>query len=78
MLYRKFAFSTVVLLVGLGSSRLIAQDDPGQTYFKTNCALCHADALGAGDTEVIRQGPVLWELMGEKRPQRLIFSIQMR
>ncbi len=38
----------------------------GNQFFQTNCALCHSDSLGPGNTVVIKQGPTVVEVMGRK------------
>ena len=59
------------LSAALGAGdRALAQDsqagDPvrGKTYFQQNCAICHADALGAGNTAIVKQGPSLVGVLG--------------
>lgn len=56
-----------LLLLG----RAAAQDAPGdpargKAYYQQNCAICHADALGAGDAPVTRQGPSLVGVTGRR------------
>jgi len=36
----------------------------GKTYFQQNCAICHADSLGAGNTVIVKQGPSLVGVLG--------------
>ncbi|RYD38470.1 MAG: c-type cytochrome [Verrucomicrobiaceae bacterium] len=38
----------------------------GNQFFQTSCALCHSDALGAGNTVVIKQGPTLVGVFGRQ------------
>jgi glucose/arabinose dehydrogenase len=38
----------------------------GKAFFQQNCALCHADALGAGNAAVTRQGPSLVGVTGRR------------
>jgi hypothetical protein len=66
-----FAHSIILFLIGLGiMNRAVAQvppaDDPGEgkKFFQTNCALCHADNLGPGNAEIVKQGPSLVGVLG--------------
>jgi glucose/arabinose dehydrogenase/cytochrome c2 len=38
----------------------------GNQLFQSNCALCHSDTLGPGNTVVIRQGPTLVGVTGRR------------
>jgi hypothetical protein len=60
-----------LFLAGLGAVReAAAQDsqagDPGQgkIFFQQSCALCHADGMGPGNTEIVKQGPSLVGVFG--------------
>ena len=61
---------TLTLPVLTTANRAIAQDAPagdpvaGKTFFGQSCALCHSDVLGAGNTEITRQGPSLVGVFG--------------
>ena len=58
-----------ILFLSLGISAAIAQDPSGdvshgKTLFVQNCAVCHADTLGPGNTIITRQGPSLVGVFG--------------
>jgi len=58
-----------ILFLSLGISAAIAQDPSGdvshgKTFFVQNCAVCHADTLGPGNTIITRQGPSLVGVFG--------------
>ena len=36
----------------------------GKVYFQQSCALCHADTMGSGNTEIVKQGPSLVGVLG--------------
>ena len=36
----------------------------GKIYFQQSCALCHADTMGSGNTEIVKQGPSLVGVLG--------------
>lgn len=38
----------------------------GNELFQSNCALCHSDSLGPGNTVVIKQGPTLVDVTGRR------------
>ena len=38
----------------------------GKQYFQQNCALCHSDSLGAGNTVITKQGPSLVGVFGRR------------
>ena len=60
------------LLFAAGVTLATAQDLPvgnaerGKQFFQSTCAICHSDALGQGNTLIIRQGPTLLGIMGRK------------
>jgi cytochrome c2 len=60
---------TSILFVSFGINAAIAQDPSGdvshgKTLFVQNCAVCHADTLGPGNTIITRQGPSLVGVFG--------------
>ncbi|WP_429282828.1 PQQ-dependent sugar dehydrogenase [Paraburkholderia sp. GAS41] len=61
------------MLVSLGvCGEAAAQGTPesnaalGKTFFQQNCAMCHADSLGAGNLAIQRQGPSLVGVFGRR------------
>lgn len=38
----------------------------GKVYFQQNCAICHADSLGPGNTPIMGQGPSLVGVLGRR------------
>ena len=65
-------FAILALLISSPAGSVLAQSPPsgdaakGKTYFQTSCALCHADALGAGNAEIVKQGPSLVGVFGRR------------
>jgi glucose/arabinose dehydrogenase/cytochrome c2 len=64
-------FSTTLVLAAISSAdHALAQAPPvgdagqGQVFFQQSCALCHANALGAGNVEINGQGPSLVGVFG--------------
>ena len=64
---------TGLVLAGLGAcGEATAQAAPesnaaqGKTFFQQNCAMCHADSLGAGNLAIQRQGPSLVGVFGRR------------
>jgi glucose/arabinose dehydrogenase/cytochrome c2 len=63
----------MVFLIGLGAAARAADavaeaGDPGQgkVFFQQSCAICHADNLGPGNTEIVKQGPSLVGVLGRR------------
>jgi glucose/arabinose dehydrogenase len=63
----------ILLLAGLGAgSEAAAQAPPagnpagGKIFFGQSCAICHADNLGPGNAEIVRQGPSLVGILGRR------------
>jgi glucose/arabinose dehydrogenase len=61
----------ILFVAGLGAvNNATAQDsqvgDPGlgKILFQQSCAICHADGLGPGNTEIVKQGPSLVGILG--------------
>ena len=63
-----------------GLSAAYAQPSPtgdatrGQAYFQIACAICHATALGPGNTVVVKQGPSLAGVLGRKAGSSPFFN----
>ena len=60
-----------ILLLYSGINSALAQDPNGdvghgKTLFQQNCAVCHADMLGPGNTTITRQGPSLVGVFGRR------------
>ena len=62
---------SLLFLAGLGAGGEAAAQAPpvgdpahGKIFFQQNCALCHADTLGPGNTVIVRQGPSLVGVVG--------------
>jgi glucose/arabinose dehydrogenase/cytochrome c2 len=60
-----------ILFLFFGNNVALAQDpngdaSHGKTLFQQNCALCHADTLGPGNTTIVRQGPSLVGVFGRR------------
>jgi len=60
-----------LFLAGFGALSKIAAQVPeagdsakGKIYFQQSCALCHADTMGPGNTEIVKQGPSLVGVLG--------------
>ena len=58
--------SGIVSLAGLGAvneafAQAQANGDPdqGKAFFQQSCAICHADTVGSGNAEIVKQGPSL-------------------
>jgi len=70
MTTKTLAMAATLLSFVLPGKLALAQSagDPnsGKTYFETNCALCHAEALGTDGQPVIKQGPSLVGVVGRK------------
>jgi glucose/arabinose dehydrogenase len=67
------AITATFLLVLLAAPIAYADDappvgdaGPGQVFFQQSCALCHANALAAGGTEINKQGPSLVGVVGRR------------
>ncbi len=69
-LLRTLPVITLALAIFYPANRAAAQAPPvgdadqGKTFFQASCALCHSDALGAGNTEINKQGPSLVGVFG--------------
>lgn len=56
----------------VSATMVTAQTNPvgdvlrGSQFYQSNCALCHSDSLGPGNTVVIKQGPTLVGVTGRK------------
>jgi glucose/arabinose dehydrogenase len=48
--------------------------DRGKVYFQQSCAICHADALGAGNAEIVKQGPSLVGVFGRRAAATASFT----
>ena len=64
---------SILFLAGLGAggdaaAQVAQAGDPrqGKIFFQQNCALCHADSLGASNTPIIKQGPSLVGVLGRR------------
>jgi cytochrome c2 len=60
-----------ILLLCFAINTALAQDPTGdvshgKTFFQQNCAVCHADTLGPGNTTIARQGPSLVGVFGRR------------
>jgi glucose/arabinose dehydrogenase len=60
-----------ILSLSLAANLTLAQDPSGdighgKRLFQQNCAICHADTLGPGNTTVTRQGPSLVGVFGRR------------
>ena len=63
----------LLLLAGLGAGREASAQvppagdpGPGKIFFQQSCAICHADSLGAGNAEIVKQGPSLVGVLGRR------------
>lgn len=63
----------IVFLASLGAGRsALAQTPPtgdaaqGKIFFQQSCAICHADTLGPGNEEIVKQGPSLVGILGRR------------
>lgn len=63
--------SGILFLAGLGMASECAAQVPtagdagrGKIYFEQNCAICHADSSGPGNTLIVKQGPSLVGILG--------------
>jgi glucose/arabinose dehydrogenase/cytochrome c2 len=69
-LFRYTIITGALLAAGLAPLVATAQDMPagdatrGRAYYQAACALCHSDALGPGNTVIIKQGPSLVGVVG--------------
>jgi glucose/arabinose dehydrogenase/cytochrome c2 len=63
---RRLAIASLCILSISVLTASAAAVERGNQYFQSNCALCHSDSLGAGNTVVIKQGPTLVGVMGRK------------
>jgi glucose/arabinose dehydrogenase len=67
--YVRTVVTGILILAGAGA-RIAAADagdaGRGKTYFTQNCAICHADAMGPGNTVITKQGPSLVGVVGRK------------
>jgi len=59
-------FLTVYGMMNGAGAQTLSSGDSGQgkIFFQQNCALCHADSPGAGNTTVVKQGPSLVSIVG--------------
>jgi glucose/arabinose dehydrogenase len=78
---RALAMSLVVAgLYGGASGPALAQMSPGgnagqgKVFFQQNCAMCHADTLGAGNVPISGQGPSLVGVFGRRAGSLANFS----
>jgi glucose/arabinose dehydrogenase len=60
-----------ILFLVSGINAALARDpsgdvSQGKTLFQQNCAVCHADTLGPGNTIITRQGPSLVDVFGRR------------
>src|SRR5471032_2206441 len=62
-----------IFFAGLGAVRDAASQVPlagdvgqGRVFFQQNCAMCHADSLGPGNSAITRQGPSLVGVLGRR------------
>src|ERR1700739_4673761 len=60
-----------ILSLSFAINTALAQDPSGdvshgKTFFQQNCAVCHADTLGPGDTTIAKQGPSLVGVLGRR------------
>jgi glucose/arabinose dehydrogenase/cytochrome c2 len=61
----RFLPAIAIMSCLVSATMATAQDaERGNQFFQTNCALCHSDSLGPGNTVVIKQGPTLVGVMG--------------
>ena len=72
---------SVLFLVSAGTayeSAAQAQDlgDAGQgkTTFQQSCAICHADSVGPGNAEIVKQGPSLVGVVGRGAAASTVFN----
>ena len=68
-LFARLFVLSVLFLAGLCavSEAQVPQDgDPaqGKVFFQQSCALCHADTMGPGNAEIVKQGPSLVGVLG--------------
>jgi glucose/arabinose dehydrogenase len=61
----------ILFLAGLGAegeaaAQVSETGDPsqGKIFFQQSCAICHADSLGPGNAEIVKQGPSLVGILG--------------
>jgi glucose/arabinose dehydrogenase len=61
----------ILFLAGLGAGIEAAAQAPqagdpshGKLLFQQSCAICHADSLGPGNAEIVKQGPSLVGILG--------------
>jgi cytochrome c2 len=65
-------FPIVLWAVVTAGTEAIAQDQPpgdaaqGKVFFQQNCAICHADSSGPGNTAIVKQGPSLVGVVGRR------------
>ena len=69
--FARTLFPILLTSAVFGSARHAAAQAPpvgdpaqGKVFFQQSCALCHADALGAGGAEITKQGPSLIGVLG--------------
>jgi len=64
--------SGLLVFITVPAIRAADQDQPagdivhGKVFFQQNCAICHADTAGAGNTPVTKQGPSLVGILGRR------------
>jgi glucose/arabinose dehydrogenase len=46
----------------------------GKIYFQQSCAICHADTMGPGNAEIVRQGPSLVGVVGRRAASTASFN----
>ncbi|MCE0482700.1 MAG: PQQ-dependent sugar dehydrogenase [Methylacidiphilales bacterium] len=65
---RGLAFGMVLIGLVEGNQAAAQTGDAahGKVLFQQNCAICHADTTGPGNSAVIRQGPSLLGVFGQK------------
>ena len=64
------------LFIAQVNAELPPTGDPalGKIFFQQSCAVCHADNLGPGNTETVRQGPSLVGVVGRPAAGSLSFN----
>ena len=57
-------FAIVSVPHGVSQTSQIGDFTAGKAYFQQSCVVCHADALGADNTPIVKQGPSLVGVFG--------------